>query len=303
MKFDHHAFLAAVQAKYHHKSQGYLRALDALFQRLGKKGKLQLQDGYSYAKLVLLWCFTRFEVHLAALVILLLVLNTSMFVPLGSTDIPTRLSVVSVSIVLGTAISFGMMLLLLPLHIWRGTNLWAIGLGHTLLSTLVLCTIEPLIVGSFQRDIVPAFSDIFVPVLLLYGLTNAFVLWQTQKHICFKAYQRQHKDEHITTLIPAEKRGDVLLMSAADHYVEFFTEQGSHLRRMTMKAAVEKANAAEGMRVHRSHWVAYHAMLALEKDGERYILTLRSAQRVPVSPKYAAKVRCLLNVDCQQAAE
>lgn len=303
MTFDHHAFLAAVQAKYHRKSTGYLRALDALFQRLGKNDQSQLQDGFSYTKLVLLWCFTRFEVHIAALVILLLALNTSMFVPLGSTDIPTRLSVVSVSLVSGTLVSFGMMFLLLPLHIWRRANLWAIGFAHALLSALVLCTVEPLVVGNFQGEIVPTFSDIFVPVLLLYALTDAFVLWQIQKKICFNTYQHQHKGEHITTLIPAEKRGAVVLMSAADHYVEFFTEHGSHLRRMTMKAAVEKANATEGMRVHRSHWVAYHAMLALEKDGERHILNLRSGHRVPVSPKYAAKVRCVLDIDCQQAAE
>lgn len=302
MAFNARSFLAIKQAQYHRKSQGYLRALDALFQRLNQGHTPQLKDGLTYAKLVLLWCFVRFEVHLAAFVIFLLVLNTSMFLPLGSTDIFTRLSVVSASMLLGTSISFSLIFLVLPLHIWRGISLWGIAAYHTVLSALVVCTIEPFLVGMFHGETAPGFSDIFVPVLLLFGLTDAFVLWQTQKHICFQSFQRLHKDEHLSAHIPAVKRGAVVLMSAADHYVEFFTEHGSHLRRMTMKAAVEKAKPADGMRVHRSHWVAYAAMLALEKDGERHILTLRNGLRVPVSPSNAAKVRNFLKMNSAKLA-
>jgi hypothetical protein len=149
---------------------------------------------------------------------------------------------------------------------------------------------------------VPTFSEIIIPILLLYALTDIFVLWQLKPYICLLEYEKTHHTDHLETLLPAEKRGAIWLMSAADHYVEFTTALGSYMRRMTMKSAVEKATHGEGLRVHRSHWVAYKAMLSLEKDGERFILTLRSGQRVPVSPKLAPEVQCRLDKDCPPAA-
>ena len=67
--------------------------------------------------------------------------------------------------------------------------------------------------------------------------------------------------------------------------------QGRHMLRMTMKTAVAKTDAGKGLRVHRSHWVAYKAMLSLEKEGERHVLMLRNGQKVPVSRNKVAEVR------------
>ncbi len=293
----------ALKGRYHRKSKACLRAIDVLFAQFSQRRSLGLKDGFAYAKLILPWSFTRFELHISALVILLLVLNTGMFVPIGATGILTRISVVSASLLLGTGISFTLMFLVLPLHIWRGASLWSVAVLHASLGALVLSVVAPVLLGSFQNQIVPGFSDIFVPLLLLFGLTDAFVLWQTQRHICYNSYKQHHKADNLAALLPAEKRGAILRMSAADHYVEFFTERGSHLRRMTMKAAMEKADTAEGIQVHRSHWVAYSAMQALERDGERRFLTLRDGSRVPVSRRKVRALRAMLEDVSRIAAQ
>lgn len=279
------------------------RALDAFLSMATQNKTLSWKDAFSYAKCVIIFSLLRFEVHVAAITIFAIVIGTGIFIPFGTADISTRLSLVIAAMITGTTLSFFLLYLLLSLHIRHQLRLWLILLIHSLVCAVIFCLIEPEIIRHFQSYPVPEFSDIFIPILLLYVIADLFVLWHLNGYICVQGYREKHKAKHIEALLPAEKRGEVWLMSAADHYVEFITAQGSHLRRMTMKAAVERACPDEGMQVHRSHWVAYKAMLSLEKDGERFFLTLRSGQRVPVSPKALPVVQCELSPDCVRAAE
>jgi len=245
----------------------------------------------------------------AAVVVFVIVFGTGIFIPIGTSDFLTRLSLVVVATLIGTSLSFIVLFLLLPLHIRHKINLWLIMAVHGLACAVIFSILEPEIIRNFQNYSVPVFysmpvfTEILIPVLLIFGIVDIFVIWHLIPHICTRKFQKKHQTAHIETLLPANIRGEILLMTAADHYVELFTAQGSHMHRITMKTAVERMPSGKGLQVHRSHWVAYKAMLSLEKVGERYVLTLRSGQQVPVSPKALPIVRCELDVDCLRAAE
>lgn len=285
------------------RAEACQREIDALLKEAAQPESLSWKNAFAYAKKVVLFSLLRYETHVAILAVFAIVVGSSIFIPFGTADIPTRLSLIGVAMLAGTSLSLFWLYLLLPFHIRHRLSLWLVASIHSLGSAIAFSLLEPEIIKHFHSYSVPIFSEIVIPVLLLYILADLFVLWQIKRHICVLEYRNKHQSEHLETLLPAEKRGEVLLLSAADHYVEFTTTQGKHMRRMTMKAAVERAPQGEGLRVHRSHWVAYKAMLSLEKDGERYILTLRSGQRVPVSPKALPMVQCELSADCLRAAE
>ncbi len=293
------AFYSKLNRKAKARADIAQRKIDGILQETLQNQRPSWPVAFAYAKQVLIGCIYKPAIHAAAVAILLIAIGSGIFIPLDQADLFTRVSLISVAMLVGSGIALVTLVLLLPLHLRYRLNLWANVALHALVSTTIFCLIEPEIIRNFQSYKVPGFADIFVPVLLLHGLADLFVLWQIKGNICVLEYSRKHERDHIETVLPTEKRGEVWLISAADHYVEITTQNGTHMHRMTMKAAVEKAGPDEGLRVHRSHWVAYAAMLSLEKDGERNMLTLRSGERVPVSQKNVAKVRCFLDEDCQ----
>jgi hypothetical protein len=272
-------------------SKANQKQLDLLFKTIHKRQAPTFADARAYARLVILGSLARIELHLAAIVILLLSLGTGIFIPLTQADWTLRLNLIGTAMILGTGLSFALVYVFLCLHIWKGLGLWAIAVLHATSCAVLFCLLEPSLVAAYHTYTTPRFEDIFFPLLMFYALADVFILWQIEPLISFERYKRTNPKDHLATAIPARKRGEIFLMSAADHYVEIFTERGSHLHRITMKAAIEKTKKSAGMRVHRSHWVAYSAMVSLEKVGERHFLTLRSGHRVPVSPTYIDAVK------------
>ena len=42
-------------------------------------------------------------------------------------------------------------------------------------------------------------------------------------------------------------------------------------------------NVSDGMRIHRSHWVAFDAVEALEREGAKLLVKMRGGAVLPVS--------------------
>lgn len=93
----------------------------------------------------------------------------------------------------------------------------------------------------------------------------------------------------IRRLSPA-RRGMLLRMMMNDHYVSVATEHGSDLVLMRFTDAIAETAPEEGLRVHRSHWVARRAVQAVERGGDRVTLVLTNGERIPVS---RARLRAL----------
>jgi hypothetical protein len=95
--------------------------------------------------------------------------------------------------------------------------------------------------------------------------------------------------------LPADLGPDIVALEAEDHYVRVHTPKGSTLVLMRLSDAVDLMDAALGMRVHRSWWVALRAIDGVERNGQRLVLRLSNGAQVPVGRMHAAAVRSALD--------
>ena len=86
--------------------------------------------------------------------------------------------------------------------------------------------------------------------------------------------------------LPDEMGEDILYLSVRDHMVDVFTEAGQTSLRMRFRDALDEMDGVPGYRVHRSHWVAHHAVQGVERDQARVYLRLPDGRKVPVSRNY-----------------
>ncbi|MCC5986312.1 MAG: LytTR family transcriptional regulator [Pararhodobacter sp.] len=85
--------------------------------------------------------------------------------------------------------------------------------------------------------------------------------------------------------------GRLLCLEMEDHYLRIHTERGSGIILMRMGDAERELGGAEGMRVHRSWWVASAAVRQIRKEGARLELLLENAMVVPVGKTYRSALR------------
>lgn len=90
------------------------------------------------------------------------------------------------------------------------------------------------------------------------------------------------------TAMPAS--GEVLCLRMEDHYVRVHTLNGSRLVAGPFERVIA-GMAHEGMRVHRSWWVARAAVTGVVADGRNLRLTLRGDLTAPISRASVAKLR------------
>lgn len=77
-------------------------------------------------------------------------------------------------------------------------------------------------------------------------------------------------------------RGEVLALQMEDHYVRVHRQAGSELILMPLSRAIE-AVEANGLRTHRSWWVAAHAVIAVEGNARSMRLRLSNGVVAPVA--------------------
>lgn len=84
--------------------------------------------------------------------------------------------------------------------------------------------------------------------------------------------------------------GALEAISVRDHYVDVRTSAGQGSLLMRFGDAMAEAEPAVGAQVHRSHWVAWEAVRAVEREGDKVYLRLNEGQRVPVSKNHRVKL-------------
>lgn len=87
------------------------------------------------------------------------------------------------------------------------------------------------------------------------------------------------------------QRGPLIALSAEDHYTRIRTEAGEALVLLRLGDAIDEAAPTEGLRVHRSHWVARQAVTGSTRTDGRLFLTMRHGPDIPVSRSYRDVVR------------
>ncbi len=68
-----------------------------------------------------------------------------------------------------------------------------------------------------------------------------------------------------------------------DHYVRVVGEAREELILMRLRDAIERLGDADGLRVHRSWWVAKDAVISVRRDGRTAVITLAGGHEVPVA--------------------
>jgi len=85
--------------------------------------------------------------------------------------------------------------------------------------------------------------------------------------------------------------GEVLCLRMEDHYVRIHTAAGSRLVEGPFERVIATLGDQEGLRVHRSWWVARAAVLQVEADGRNLRLRLQGDLSAPVSRASVARLR------------
>jgi len=110
------------------------------------------------------------------------------------------------------------------------------------------------------------------------------------------------KDEDASRLrflarLPPRLGRDLLCLQMEDHYVRAHTAAGSDLILIPLHQAVAELGGLEGLQVHRSWWVARHAVMDVERDGRSVRLKLRNGVTAPVSRRAVAALKAAAWID------
>ena len=92
-------------------------------------------------------------------------------------------------------------------------------------------------------------------------------------------------------LPPRLARAELHAVQAEDHYLRIHTSAGQELILMTLADALAALADSDGLRVHRSWWVARHAVEHARWRRGRGELELAGGGVAPVSNRYAAEVK------------
>lgn len=85
--------------------------------------------------------------------------------------------------------------------------------------------------------------------------------------------------------------GELLVVSASDHYLDVVTTKGRGRILMRFRDALAELEDVPGYRLHRSHWVARSEVVRVRPDGRRHVADLRSGKALPVSDAYVDDLR------------
>jgi len=91
--------------------------------------------------------------------------------------------------------------------------------------------------------------------------------------------------------LPFEKRGALVSISVEDHYVRVRTTTGEEMLLLRLSDAVREVGPTDGLRVHRSHWIALDQVKAAARKGDGALLSMTHGPDIPVSRANVSAVR------------
>lgn len=129
----------------------------------------------------------------------------------------------------------------------------------------------------------------FAMTLVGYTLSRAFDL--AGPDFVHAANDRDAVEAFLKRLPVKFHTADLWAIASEDHYCRVYTSLGSELILMRLADADRELADADGLRVHRSWWVARKGVANAERSDGRVRLKLRSGEDVPVSRSYQSAVK------------
>jgi LytTr DNA-binding domain len=139
-----------------------------------------------------------------------------------------------------------------------------------------------------DADALPLFGW-YLQVLLVAALTTTGIVAALRLPPVAAVAQRGNAG--LLEQLPPHLGRDVLCLQMEDHYVRVHTPRGSALVLMPLAQAIRPLSAVPGLRVHRSWWVARHAVVGVAGPARAMTLTLTNGLTVPVARNSVAAMR------------
>lgn len=198
--------------------------------------------------------------------------------------------VVGLSILVGGAVrAFVHGVLYVPNPVFQ--QIWVSVLVSVILSPM-LVWLAAVFVGPGEQT--PGLFRMFGYVLMVSGVISAIVLAvAAQQSSSATEESVELGGARLMTRISPDLRAPIQRMQVRDHYVEVVTGKGREMLLIRFADALSEVASAEGMQVHRSHWVAREAMTGIARDRGRIHLLLNDGTEVPVSRTYLSAVEAL----------
>lgn len=84
---------------------------------------------------------------------------------------------------------------------------------------------------------------------------------------------------------------DIVSLTMQDHYVRVSTTTGTEMVLIRFADALTELEEIDGLRIHRSHWVAMRHVTTLGREDGKLKVQLDDGRSLPVSQTYAADLR------------
>ncbi|EBA03939.1 hypothetical protein RB2150_05548 [Rhodobacterales bacterium HTCC2150] len=169
------------------------------------------------------------------------------------------------------------------------------GVTYTKRSLIMQMVLAPVLTLT-QIGIFALFFDIAwtIPEYIRFFAANfsiAMILRATE-HITFRATTKDPAIQRSPFLLRLRQRGRsrLIRISASDHYLDVYSDQGHEMVRMRLADAIKELSGYPGLQVHRSHWIATRKVQKkVARDGKTF-LVMQDGYEVPVSSSFAEKL-------------
>lgn len=156
---------------------------------------------------------------------------------------------------------------------------WPVLIGTTLLVSVP----EALVTRTVAFWLWPKLAALPLPLTLWFAQTATIGLCSVViVDLVLRRTESGSQEEPAPSPPASSLVGDVLALQMEDHYVRVHRPTGSELVLMPLRRAMECVEA-EGLRVHRSWWVARHAVSTVEGDARSMRLHLSNGVVAPVA--------------------
>lgn len=141
--------------------------------------------------------------------------------------------------------------------------------------------------------VVPPKQAEIVGLIVIFGLAVALTRWAMTAELQSVAVAEEGPPAgpRLMERLDPDKRGALIRISGRDHYVDVVTDKGLSTLLLRLSDALAEVVGADGLQVHRSHWVAVSAVVGAEKSRHRHELVLSDGSRVPVSRNFTAALQ------------
>ena len=166
----------------------------------------------------------------------------------------------------------GALIVELQMRFWTPDVLRHVNRGELVFQTLSLNLILGTVVWVIRERLQPTMQPIPAPAGIL------------PEPVIARAAVGEEQVDALTAKLPvALRRARLIALSAEDHYLKVHTDRGEALILMGLSQAAAALGPGRGVRIHRSHWVAFDALPADGYKRSAGVLHLDGGLTLPVS--------------------